>query len=42
MAAEHRQARAAIVAAVYPGVNARRVDDFRSIDGVHDWLALVA
>jgi len=36
------RALAAMVAATYPGVNARSVDDFRSIDGVHAWLGRVA
>jgi [acyl-carrier-protein] S-malonyltransferase len=36
------RALAAMVAAAYPGVNARSIDDFRSIDGVRAWLARVA
>lgn len=35
------RALAAMAASAYPGVNARSVDDFRSIDGLHDWLARV-
>jgi [acyl-carrier-protein] S-malonyltransferase len=36
------RALATMVAAAYPGVSARSIDDFRSIDGVQAWLARVA